>query len=492
MIHPRALLATLVLAGTFPGVNAAEPAPATEALSGAWSGTITAPQGETAAIGFEFLNGPQGPTFKLYFPAMFTHGAALGLPVESPASGHYTIPPPFTADLERKGDELRGTFFDAKLPLVLQRGAPLPPPLAKVAHSRGPAPRWTYALGAGTWAPPVVDSGIIYVGGSDGVFHAVRSADGRALWTWTGPNAIDGAATVGASAVYFLDTKFNLIALDRDHGVLRWRTPLHNEFRAGGSVPENPTFNHRAARPLLHDGILYVGSSDGGVYAIDPATGNQLWRHDAKAPVFCTLGVHDNDTLLFGTMDGSIVLLDRHTRAEKFRAKTGGGVVTTPVVVDGRVIAGSRDYQLYAFNLADGSVAWRYSYWFSWIESSPVLRDGLLYVGGSDYARVSAIDAKSGRARWSTIVHGMTWGSPLVTARHIFAGTVNQNIPGTLIAHTAGLVKLDRVTGEVLWQVVLPPAPPGQFAGYAGSLALADDQVIAAGFDGVLAAYPAE
>jgi len=31
--------------------------------------------------------------------------------------------------------------------------------------------------------------------------------------------------------VYFLDTRFNLVALDRQHGTLRWRVSLHNERR---------------------------------------------------------------------------------------------------------------------------------------------------------------------------------------------------------------------------------------------------------------------
>lgn len=70
-------------------------------------------------------------------------------------------------------------------------------------------------------------------------------------------------------------------------------------------------------------------------------------------------------------MDGSVVLLNRRTRQETFRAQTAGGVVTVPLDVGDKVIAGSRDYVLYGFHLADGSVAWRFSNWFSWIESTP-------------------------------------------------------------------------------------------------------------------------
>lgn len=462
-------------------------------LEGAWTGTVTAPQGEVAGIGFEFYRSARGAlTFRLHFPAMFTHGAPLGLPVEKDPAGHYTIPAPISAKLTLAGDHLTGTFTTAELPLDLHRGAAFPPPLPTPDHPPAPPALWRYPLGPGTWAPPVADDGVIYVGGGDGRFHAVRAADGTPLWVWPGTTAIDGRAALDATAVYFLDTRFNLVALDRRTGGLRWRLPLHNEFLAGGSAPDNPTFNHRAATPLVHDGVLYIGSSDGGLYAVNPAHGSALWRHDARAPVFSGISLQGNDTLMFGTMDGSVVLLDRHTRREKLRARTGGGVVTTPVIAGKQLIAGSRDYLLHAFDPADGSPAWRFSYWFSWIESTPALRDGLLYLGGSDYARVSAIDPRTGRAAWSTIVHGMTWGTPLVTERHVFTGTVNQNLLGTLIAHRAGLVKLDRATGAVLWRLALPDAAEGRFAGYAGGPVLADGKVIAAGLDGILSAYPTE
>jgi outer membrane protein assembly factor BamB len=488
MPHFRLLTAVLACAGTaFAAAADSDP------LEGTWAGTVTAPQGEAAGIGFEFRRDPAGMLgFALYFPAMFTAGADLGIPVERTGPGRYTIGGPFPTTLELAGDRLTGRFTAANLPLNLARGAPLPQPLAFPAAPAGPAPLWRYALDAGTWAPPVVDAGIIFVGGGDGRFHAVQAKDGTRLWTWTGPHPIDGRAVVDDGSVYFIDTHFDLVALDRHNGVLRWRTPLYNEFLARRSLPDNPTFNHRSAIPLLHDGVLYAGSADGGLYALNPATGARLWCHDARAPVFSGVGLRDADTLMFGTMDGSVVLLDRQTHEEIRRMKTGGGVVTTPVIAGNRLVVGSRDYLIHAFDPADGTDAWKFSYWFSWVESTPVLRDGLLYVGGSDYARVTALEPATGRARWSTVVHGMTWGSPLVTDRHVFAGTVNQNLPGTLIPHEAGLAKLDRATGEIIWRIKLPAAPPGKFAGYAGSLALAGDKVIAAGFDGFLVAYPAE
>lgn len=376
---PRLLLVVLcAFSGLGTRANVANSA--VDPIVGIWSGHVTSPQGETAELALEFFHrdDASGPlAFKFHFPAMFTHGASLGIPVVVEGD-RYTIKPALDLALARQDDRLVGTFAPGKLPLTLRRGAPLPPPLPVSSDPPGPAPLWRYPLGAATWAPPTVSEETIYVGGGDGRFHAVDPANGRERWTWSGPHPIDGQAACDAHHVYFVDTKFNLVALDRHRGGLRWRVPLHNEFFAGGSVPDNPTFNHRAATPLVHDGVVYVGSSDGGIYALAAESGSKLWRHEAHAPVYSGIGLHGDRTLLFGTMDGSVVLVDLQTRRETLRVKTGGGVVTTPVVAENRVIAGSRDYELHAFNLADGSLAWRHSYWFSWIESTPALRDGLL------------------------------------------------------------------------------------------------------------------
>jgi outer membrane protein assembly factor BamB len=462
-------------------------------IEGVWTGTVTAPQGTVADISFEFVRTPQGPLiFRISFSEMFTYGVTFGIPVEANGRGDYAITPAFATRLHLDGATLTGTFASARLPLSLHRGGHLanrpPPPI----HPPAPAPLWRRPLGSPTWAPPAVEEGVVFVGTEAGVMHAVRATDGTGLWTWAGANRIDGRAVVSRDSVFFVDGKVNLVALARATGTLRWIRPLHDGQIAGGPPPDNPTFNHRCATPLLLDGVLYVGSSDGGLYAIDALTGEKRWRHEAQAPVFSGVGFHGSDTLLFGTMDGSVVLLDRRTRRETLRVKTGGGVVTTPVVAGDILVVGSRDYVLHGFNLTDGSLAWRFSYWFSWIESTPVLVDGLLYVGASDFSRVSAIDPATGRARWSAPVHGMNWGTPLVTNNRVFTGTVNQNLPGTAIEHTAGLVALDRATGAVVWALALPKAAEGNFAGYAGSLALAGDKIIAAGFDGELAAFPAQ
>jgi outer membrane protein assembly factor BamB len=485
------LLVALIVSLAVPELHASE-ASVADPIEGVWTGTVMAPQGTVAEISFEFFRTKHGElSFKLNFPEMFTYNVTFGLPVATDGKGHYDIVDAVDTHLHLEGGALTGTFAPGKLPLQLHRGGSFSPVPPVPHYPPAPKPAWIHPLGAPTWGSPVVAGNLVFVGTKDGKFHAVRASDGTNAWTWIGKNSIDGRAVLDEERVYFIDARMNLVALDRHGGALRWSVALHDEKLAGKPAPDNPTFNHRTATPLLLDGVIYAGSSDGGLYALDAATGRELWRHNAKSPVFSGISVRNAATLMFGCVDGSVVLLDRRNQTELLRVKTGGGVVTTPLAVGNRLIVGSRDYMLYAFNLDDGASAWRYSYWFSWIESTPVLVDGMVYVGASDYRRVTALDPATGRAKWSTDVRGACWGSPLVTTDRVFIGAIAQNIPGTAIEHTGGLCALDRETGRIVWQLLAPKPGEGEFGGYAGSLALAGDNVIAAGFDGNLVALPA-
>lgn len=462
--------------------------PAADDPTGVWTGQVSAPDGRKAAIALEFGRDAGGKTtLALAMPEMHLYGVAVGSFLEV-KDGLYALPP-LHATWRVSADTILGTFAIPNLPMKLTRGGAMP---AKPAAPRFPAPPpilWTYSLGALTWAAPVVDRGVVYVGARDGSFHAVRAADGAQVWKWNGGERIDGRAVLTADAVYFVDGKCRLVCLDRAFGLPRWRFSLHDEKLAGGPVPENPTFNRRTATPLVRDGVVFCGSSDGGLYALDAASGSQLWRHDARAPVFSGIA-EDQGSLLFGTMDGSVVRLDPTARKELLRAKTGRGVVTTPVPAGGRLVVGSRDYLLYGLDPADGSVAWTHSYWFSWVESTPVVRDGTGYVGASDYRRVTAFDPATGKARWATDVRGMCWGSPVVTTDTVVIGTAAQNLPGTFIEHAGGIMALDRATGAVRWQLPAAPPPENAFGGYAGTLAHDGERLFAAGFDGNLIALP--
>lgn len=484
----------LLLASLFLGwaqATAAEPstAPARaqkpeERLDGVWVGEITAPNKRTE-LGLAFTRTEDGLMVSVHLPEMFLYSANFGR-VE-PSDGTFSFAP-LNLNVSRQGDRLVGTFALPRLPVELRRGGSFSPPPPEKSFPAAPPSAWVRQLDAGAWASPAAFAGTLYVATVDGRVHALRAADGELLWSWLGTSPLYGQPLATEDSVYLVDSSNTLVALNRLDGHLRWQTPLHDAGRPPPSTAD-PTFNHRAASPVIDSkGILYVGSADQGLYAIRARNGRVVWRHEAGAPIYAPATLA-GDRLLVGCFDGSVFSLDRRTRRESMRTKLGGSVVSAPVAVGDRIIVGARDYLLYGLRTS-GEVAWRNSFWFSWVESTPRLADGVLYVGGSDYRRVSAIEPATGRELWATDVQGLSWGTPVVTGETVFAGTAGQALPGTVIKHAGGIVALDRKTGSAIWRYESTGASGG-FSGFAGSLILVAGVVVGAEVDGTVVAFPA-
>ena len=55
-----------------------------------------------------------------------------------------------------------------------------------------------------------------------------------------------------------------------------------------------PTGNRVVSSPVMNAGTIYFGSDDGNVYAVEAATGRQLWKRATKGPVPSTPAVSGN------------------------------------------------------------------------------------------------------------------------------------------------------------------------------------------------------
>lgn len=490
----RSLLALFisVTGVAFAAAATSSDADPTTAFEGVWTGKIAAPQTETE-FGLAFTRTHKGLLVSVHFPEMFLHSANFGTATID--ADTFSLAP-LDLTLTRTGDTLIGTFAPGKLRVELHRGGTFSDEIAPPDYPAAPSPAWTHDLGAAAWASPAARDGIVYVGTTDGKFHALSAENGTPLWTWTGDQPIYGEALITNDSVCFLDDANHLVSLARTDGTLQWRTPLRDLATPSAPVaapPENETFNRRAASPIVDakGTTLYIGTNDAGVYAVRATNGRILWRHDAGAPIYAPLALRGND-LVVACFDGSVFTLNIRRRRESVRVKLGGAIVSAPVVAGNRLLVGARDYLLYGLDAASGATVWKQSFWFSWVESTPRLVDGRLYIGGSDFRRVSAIDPATGRRKWATDVHGLSWGSPVVTSTTLYAGTGGQAIAGTVIQHTGGLVALDRETGAPRWRYVSPVTDGADFVGFTGSLVLAADHIIGAQVDGTLIAFPAQ
>ena len=99
--------------------------------------------------------------------------------------------------------------------------------------------------------------------------------------------------------------------------------------------------------PAIADGVVYIGSLDGRLYALDARTGEEKWSFKTDGRVYSSPAIAGS-MVYFGSGDGRLYALDARTGQEKWRFKTDGGVNSSPAVAGGVVYFGSTDGYLYA------------------------------------------------------------------------------------------------------------------------------------------------
>jgi eukaryotic-like serine/threonine-protein kinase len=483
--------ALLVLCLALPSIplDAAEPTPAAADVAGAWSGAAVH-AGESQPFGISFEAG---------------EGDALAAKMSVPALGLWEMPLP-PARLEPGGVRIGSTFllrYDRaagtlsgplpaalvpvyRIPLTLKRGALARP--AEVAHSAPAAvPLWTFDAGAPVWGSAAVAGGLVYVGADDGRLMALDARSGTERWSFRAGGAIRARPLVAGGAVFVPSEDGLLYRLDARSGAVRWKVPVEGVpvVRIPIGQP-NSRFERNASGAVLVDGSLYLGTHDGHLLALDPGDGARRWAFKAGDTVLSTPAVHGG-RVYFGSFDGHVYALDAATGALAWKHDTKGPVVSTPAVHEGRVIVGSRSYDLLALDARTGAPLWTRYIWFSWVESSAVVRDGVAYVGSSDAARLFALDVKTGRSVWEVSTGGWPWGEPALAGGRVYIGSAGD--AEYLVKHEGSFIAVDRAAGRMAWRfAVPPPAGKGQ-SGFVGSAAAADGRVFVGGLDGRVYAF---
>ena len=458
----------------------------TDPVLGNWWGTVTAPN-ETVEWGLDIRRNDKGEIVV----AITQPGANyfdMAVPGTAVRDGAKVRLEPLRLEGTLEGDRLSGKLGRAQVPFELRRVATLPA-LAPVPDlPTGPGPRWQTRLGGQVFASPAVADGVAYVGTTGGVFHAVKTADGSFAWTFSAGRAILGAARLDGDALYFTCDNGYLYKLERATGKEVWRYDLGDE-RVPRILPHPAVFDWdwHAPRPLVAGGMVFVGSGDGSFHAVDAASGTRRWRATTGGKVRGGAALA-GDRVIVGSADHFLYAFDRASGRELWKHDTEAAIEDEPLAIGDRVFVGNRGIGMMALSVETGEQLWRTTFWGSWLESTPALVDGVLYVGSSDLGRVSALDPATGRVLWRSDAYGWTFGTPLVAGDRIYAGAAG----GTpyFIRHVAGFLRLDRATGKVVARWPLADSGGHQW-GIAGSLALAGDTVVATTIDGSIYAFPA-
>jgi len=166
--------------------------------------------------------------------------------------------------------------------------------------------------------------------------------------------------------------------------------------------------------PTVSDREVYVGSSDGCVYAIDKIRGAVNWKFDTGAPIAGAPTIAGNKLIVTGR-SRLVYALDRanghvlwsFAMQPDLPTPTEWNFYTAPAVVDAeQVLVPSGDGFLYALNLENGALRWKFRTDDS-LRAAPLVADGTIYQpSGDDYVYALSRD---GKLRWKFATEGLKY-----------------------------------------------------------------------------------
>jgi parallel beta-helix repeat protein len=176
---------------------------------------------------------------------------------------------------------------------------------------------------------------------------------------------------------------------------------------------------------MFHHDLEHSGYSESPA----PNTNQTLWTYTTGGGVYSSPAVVDGRVYV-GSDDGKVYCLDALTGASIWNYSTGNQVYSSPAVVDGRVYVGSNygdGGKVYCLDAFTGAEIWYYETG-STVDSSPAVADGKVYVS-SENGKVYCLDAFTGAHIWDYTI-GPYWmrSSPAVVGGRVYVGSGNGKV----------------------------------------------------------------
>lgn len=290
---------------------------------------------------------------------------------------------------------------------------------------------------------PVVVNGVLYIGSEDHKLYAIDATSGDIKWTYKTNGAINSTPAIHEDKVLFLSYDGFFYALNKDNGKLVWKFKTEGEHKFevkdyynGSFKPDYWDFYLSSA--VVENNIVYFGSSDAHVYALDVATGEKVWQYKTEAGIHSSPAIFEN-ALVIGSWDSNVYCLNATTGEENWKYQTGKdvdqyiwiGVQASPSISEGIAYVGSRDAKFYALNIKSGDTLWsKDEFDRSWMPSSAAISKENIYTGSSDSFRFFSINKETGDINYATNTNAYTFSSPAIDSTMAYIGSANGRLYG--------------------------------------------------------------
>ncbi len=219
--------------------------------------------------------------------------------------------------------------------------------------------------------------------------------------------------------------------------------------------------------------FVYVPCLSGELACLHRATGVKAWGYksvekveaNSFAPGFKSSPTVTENAVYLGDEEGVFHAIDRSTGVGLWKFETRGEIYSSAAVVDGRILFGSYDNNLYCLNL-DGTLAWMYATQ-GYVHCAPAVVEGVTFIAGCD-EHLRIIDIATGEQRSELKLETYLIASPAVIGNMLYVGT-----------YASEVVAVDWKAKAVTWRY---PSGNGDFP-FHSSAAVTEKIVVIGGRD---------
>ncbi len=278
--------------------------------------------------------------------------------------------------------------------------------------------KWVFPTGAPIYASPAVANGIVYLASRDSFLYAIDASTGSELWRVSNISPLTSSPVVANGKVFY-GTWFNrfwaeLVALDAYNGTVIWR------YQAADDTI--------ISSPAVRNGRVFFGQNNGFVVALNETTRAEIWKAATGGNVVVSTAPAIAYGQVFVGTGNKFTALDELTGTQLWTFNTNNNNATSGAVNGGMVFFGTGRGNVHAANATTGVEIWRYNVG-SVVSSSPALALGTntLVVGAHD-RYIYALNMTDGALVWRYLTGAGVSSSPAVADGRVFVGSQDHRV----------------------------------------------------------------
>jgi outer membrane protein assembly factor BamB len=217
-------------------------------------------------------------------------------------------------------------------------------------------------------------------------------------------------------------------------------------------------------QPAVADDRIFIIDTDRKVQALNTANGRTIWSYTLKQgggffskgdKVTITGGPgFSGDMVFVGTNNGDVIALDPETGEQIWTSKVSSEILAPPIKSGSIVIVRTLDGRIFGLNSASGRRLWTYEKTVPALTlrgtSTPTIDDDAIIIG-FDSGSLAALDINTGQVLWETGITSARGRSELERMVDIDASPIISGGIVYVVTFQGQLAALTRNTGRILW-----------------------------------------